>query len=60
MTEPRSPTLLDALIPLAVLIPLLALSVFIFGSDSSAGPNQIVLLTGWQYEGHDSKYPSWD
>jgi len=23
------------------------------------GTPQIVLLTGWQFEGHDSKYPSW-
>ena len=23
------------------------------------GTPQIVLLTGWQYEGHDSKYPAW-
>jgi len=44
MNEPRSPSLLDALIPLAFLIPALALSVFLFGSDSSAGPNQLVLL----------------
>jgi len=44
MNEPRSPTVLDALIPLAVLIPLLALSVYLFGADSSAGPNQLVLL----------------
>jgi len=44
MNEPRAPTLLDALIPLAALIPLLALSVYLFGSDSSAGPNQLVLL----------------
>ena len=46
MKEPKLPTLLDALTPLAVLIPLLALSVYLFGSDSSAGPNQLVLLTG--------------
>nr|NIR61129.1 Na+/H+ antiporter NhaC [Gammaproteobacteria bacterium] len=44
MSEPRPPSLIDALIPLAVLIPLLALSVFLFGADSSGGPNQIVLL----------------
>jgi hypothetical protein len=25
----------------------------------TCGVPQIVLLTGWQYEGHDSKYPSW-
>jgi NhaC family Na+:H+ antiporter len=46
MKEPCPPTLIDALIPLAVLIPLLALSVNLFGADSSAGPNQLVLLAG--------------
>ncbi|MHC4252525.1 MAG: endo-alpha-N-acetylgalactosaminidase family protein [Planctomycetota bacterium] len=25
----------------------------------TCGVPQIVLLTGWQFEGHDSKYPSW-
>ena len=25
----------------------------------SRGLKQIVYLTGWQYEGHDSKYPAW-
>jgi len=25
----------------------------------TCGTPQIVLLTGWQYEGHDSKYPAW-
>jgi len=27
--------------------------------NATCGVPQIVLLTGWQYEGHDSKYPSW-
>jgi len=40
----RHPTLLDALIPLAVLVLLLALSVKLYGADSSYGPNQIALL----------------
>jgi len=43
MTTPKSPTLLDALIPIAALVMMLALSVTLFGSDSSTGPNQIVL-----------------
>jgi len=43
MTMPKSPTLLDALIPIAALVMMLALSVYLFGSDSSYGPNQIVL-----------------
>ena len=25
----------------------------------TCGVPQIVFLTGWQFEGHDSKYPSW-
>ncbi|MCP4273093.1 MAG: Na+/H+ antiporter NhaC [Gammaproteobacteria bacterium] len=45
MTEQsREPSLSDALIPLACLILLLSFSVFLFGSDSSYGPNQIVLM----------------
>ena len=43
MTTPKSPTLLDALIPIAALVLMLAISVYLFGSDSSSGPNQIVL-----------------
>ncbi|HRQ63466.1 MAG TPA: Na+/H+ antiporter NhaC [Xanthomonadaceae bacterium] len=40
----RAPSLADALIPLGVLIALLALSVYLFGDDSSYGANQIALL----------------
>ncbi len=40
----RIPTLLQAFVPLAVLIVLLSLSVHLFGSDSSYGANQIVLV----------------
>ena len=43
MTTPKPPSLTDALIPIAALVVMLSLSVFIFGSDSSSGPNQIVL-----------------
>ncbi|MDX1405282.1 MAG: Na+/H+ antiporter NhaC [Woeseiaceae bacterium] len=43
MSAPKSPSLVDALIPILALIMMLALSVFLFGSDSSSGPNQIVL-----------------
>ena len=46
MSEPRSPSLTDALIPVVSLILMLALSVTLFGSDSSYGPNQIVLILG--------------
>lgn len=41
---PRVPSLIDALIPLIVLIALLSASVAWFGNDSSSGPNQIALL----------------
>ena len=37
-------SLVHAIIPIAVLIVLLSLSVYLFGSDSSAGPNQLALL----------------
>ncbi len=43
MTTPKTPSLLDALIPIVALAAMLALSVSLFGSDSSSGPNQIVL-----------------
>lgn len=43
MTTPKSPSLLDALIPIAALVMMLSLSVYLFGSNSSSGPNQIVL-----------------
>lgn len=40
----NSASLLDACLPLAALVSLLSLSVYIFGEDSSYGPNQIALL----------------
>jgi len=43
MTTPKSASLLDALIPIVALVAMLAMSVYLFGSDSSYGPNQIVL-----------------
>jgi Na+:H+ antiporter, NhaC family len=42
--QPRAPSLIDALIPLGALVTLLALSVYLFGDDSSYGANQIALL----------------
>ncbi len=42
-TVTRSPSLLQALTPLVVLIALLSASVFLYGEDSSYGPNQIAL-----------------
>lgn len=43
-SEPRPPSLIDALIPSATLIVLLMFSYGLFGSDASSGPNQIALL----------------
>ncbi|HUF28928.1 MAG TPA: Na+/H+ antiporter NhaC [Gemmatimonadaceae bacterium] len=43
-TSKREPTLGQALLPVAVLIFLLASSVYLFGDGSSAGPNQIALI----------------
>jgi Na+:H+ antiporter, NhaC family len=40
----REPGLGQALLPVAALILLLASSVYLFGDDSSAGPNQIALM----------------
>ena len=45
-SQPREPSLLHALIPVVSLILMLFLSVKLFGSDSSYGPNQIVLTLG--------------
>jgi len=46
MTTARAPSLIHALIPIGALIVMLSLSVMLFGSDSSSGPNQIVLTLG--------------
>src|SRR5690606_31023885 len=46
MTSPKSPSLLDSVIPVVSLILLLALSVYLFGSDAASGPTQIVLIAG--------------
>jgi len=46
VTENKTPSLADALIPVVSLIMLLALSVILFGDNSSSGPNQIVLIVG--------------
>lgn len=40
----RQPNFLDASIPLIFLVLMLAFSVFMYGGDSSFGPNQIILL----------------
>src|SRR4029079_7380083 len=41
---PRAPTLLDALLPIVVLIALLALTSSLFGIDHRNGPLQVALL----------------
>lgn len=40
----RAPTLLQAYTPLAFLVVLLALAVYLFGEDASYGPNQVSLM----------------
>ncbi len=45
MTATRSPSLLDALLPIGVLVLLLSLSVYLYGDSSSSGPNQIALMS---------------
>lgn len=42
--QPKEPSLLDALIPLVVLVILLSTSVYLYADNSSFGPNQIALL----------------
>jgi len=45
-TSKKSPTLVQALIPVSALIALLSFSVYLFGEDASYGPNQIALCVG--------------
>ena len=42
--EPRSPSLLDALLPVVVLILLIALTIILFGVSATDGPLQVALL----------------
>ena len=42
--QPRAPTMLDALLPIVVLIALLALTITSFGIDATNGPLQVALL----------------
>ena len=44
VTSHKKPSLLDAFVPLILLVIMLSASVLLFGSDSSFGPNQIALL----------------
>jgi NhaC family Na+:H+ antiporter len=43
-SQPKQPSLLDALIPIVALILMLAAAVYLFSSDSSSGANQIALV----------------
>ena len=40
----KSPTLVDAIIPIIVLIIMLSVSVYLYGDNSSYGANQIALI----------------
>jgi NhaC family Na+:H+ antiporter len=42
----KKPSLLLAFVPLFILIGLLGLNIYLFGSDATGGPNQIALLIG--------------
>ena len=44
MSEARDASIIDSLIPLLSLVLMLTVSVYLFGSDSSYGPNQIALI----------------
>ena len=41
---PRPPSMLDAVLPIVVLIVLLALTIYLFGIDATNGPLQVALL----------------
>ena len=42
--EPQSLTLLEAIVPVASLIVLIALSYYLFGDAGASGPNQVALV----------------
>ena len=41
---PRAPSMLDAVLPIVVLIALLAMTIYLFGIDATNGPLQVALL----------------
>jgi NhaC family Na+:H+ antiporter len=43
-SQPRAPSLLDALLPVVVLISLIALTIWLFGISATDGPLQVALL----------------
>ena len=44
MSEARTPTLIESLVPIVVLVLLLSINVFIFSDDATYGSNQLALL----------------
>jgi Na+:H+ antiporter, NhaC family len=46
MPNIKPPSLLDSVLPVVALVALLALAVYLFGSDAASGPTQIVLIIG--------------
>jgi Na+:H+ antiporter, NhaC family len=50
-TSPRAPTLLEAILPVVVLISLLALTIALFGVSATDGPLQVALLLGAAFAG---------
>ncbi len=45
-SNPKNPSIIDALIPILSLVIMLAMSVYLYGDSSSSGANQIALLLG--------------
>ena len=44
MTETKRPSLLQAFVPIIILVILLSINVIVFGSGATDGPNQIALI----------------
>ena len=42
----KTPSIIDALIPIFLLIVMLSMSVYLYGDNSSYGANQIALILG--------------
>jgi NhaC family Na+:H+ antiporter len=49
--QPRPPSLLDAILPVVVLIALLGLTIVLFGVDATDGPLQVALLLSASFSG---------
>jgi NhaC family Na+:H+ antiporter len=49
--EIKTPSMLDALIPIIVLVILLALAVILYGADGTAGPIQVALILSMMVAG---------